>query len=307
MQTTGNTHLDDFELDDNVDLYGRFLDSLQGSPWCNRTSSTSTSTHISSIPAEVFLIIARWIVSNELDVQSLERSALACKGFYLFARDPKLWRLVCRKVWGDRQLGELGGSYTSWRQMFFYRSRLRFNGCYISRTEYFRLGDNSFQDTSYKPVHHVEYYRYLRFFPDGLCLMLTTADEPPIGVKKLKSRTPSRKEIMRGSYRLDNDRVAIALQRKLSLEVPVAMPEKRSRAAPPPPSLSCEQTFHIDLQIQGSTRKRFNQLHWLQYRLTQRRNSIESSSDFHLTQAKYPALYFSRVEHYAQETDSILE
>ena len=297
------------ELDENVDLYARFFDSIQenGGKWCEKSVESITGRHISDLPVELILIITRWIVSNDLDVQSLERSALVCKGFYLHARDPEIWRLICLKVWGV-QLGSLVDSpYSSFRQMYFERSRLRFNGCYISKTEYFRLGENSFQDSSYKPVHHVEYYRYLRFFPDGnVCLMLTTADEPGVGVKKLKSRQAMKREIMNGYYRLNQDIVTIVLHRKMAIEVPTIISEKRTRA-PPPPDMSYEQTFHVELQVQSSSRKRrFNQLHWRQYRVIQRRNGIESSSDFHLDGAKFPVFYFSRVEHYLQETNSIL-
>ena len=40
-------------------------------------------------------------------------------------------------------------------------------GVYISRTTYIRQGEQSL-DTFYSPWHLVEYYRYIRFFPDGL-------------------------------------------------------------------------------------------------------------------------------------------
>lgn len=303
IETPKDTIADEDDLD-GVDLYSRFLDSVQGGRLCSQQNVTS-STHVSDLPIELFHIITKYVVSNDLDTTSLERCALICKGFYLYARDPELWRLICLKVWGVH-LGSLSASsFTTWRQMFFERSRLRFNGCFISKTEYYRLGENSFQDQSYKPVHHVEYFRYLRFFPEGVCLMMTTADEPQIGVKKLNSRQPTKTGIMRGFYRLNQDVVTILLHRKMCVEVPV-ISDKRIKAPPPPP-MDCEQTFHIELQVKSaSTKRRFNQLHWQQYRVIQRRNGVESSSDFHLTPAKYPVFYFSRVEHFSRETNSIL-
>ena len=39
-------------------------------------------------------------------------------------------------------------------------------GVYISRATYIRQGEQSL-DTFYSPWHLVEYYRYIRFFPDG--------------------------------------------------------------------------------------------------------------------------------------------
>ncbi len=41
-----------------------------------------------------------------------------------------------------------------------------FPGCYISKCEYFREGEKSL-DRYYRPFHVVQYYRYVRFFPDG--------------------------------------------------------------------------------------------------------------------------------------------
>lgn len=39
-------------------------------------------------------------------------------------------------------------------------------GCYISKLSYVRPGEKSL-DGYYRPFHMVEYYRYVRFFPDG--------------------------------------------------------------------------------------------------------------------------------------------
>lgn len=303
----GHFDEDEDHLDDTEDLYARFTDSLHeagGGRWC-QNFTTTPSTHISDLPFEVLLIITRWIVSDDLDIQALEKCALVSKGFYLHARDPKLWRVICLKVWGANQLGCLADSaFSSWRQMYFERSRLRFLGCYISKTEYFRLGENSFQDAAYKPVHHVEYYRYLRFFPDGHCLMLTTADEPHTGVKKLKVKHTRRKDVMKGYFRLHNDMVTIMLQRQLTVEVPV-IHDKRGRA-PPPQSMAYSQTFHVELQVISCHKKRFNQLQWKQYRIIQHRNGTESTTEFPLDKAKYPPFNFSKVELYSQETNSVL-
>ena len=43
-------------------------------------------------------------------------------------------------------------------------------GCYISRASYVRAGEQSL-DGLYKPYHLVVYYRFLRFFPDGECVV----------------------------------------------------------------------------------------------------------------------------------------
>lgn len=90
--------------------------------------------------------------------------------------------------------------YPSWREMFLYRHRVHFNGCYISKATYLRYGENSFQDQFYRPVQMIEYYRYIRFFSDGCILMVTTADEPAQTVGKLKNKNP-RNDVLKGHYR----------------------------------------------------------------------------------------------------------
>lgn len=65
------------------------------------------------------------------------------------------------RTWG-LNVGNIPNGFNSWRQMFVDRARLRFNGCYISKTTYIRHGENSFQDQFCRPWHIVTYYRYLR-------------------------------------------------------------------------------------------------------------------------------------------------
>jgi len=44
------------------------------------------------------------------------------------------------------------------------------SGCYISKCVYYRTGEKSL-DCYYRPYHRVEYYRYIRFFPEGKILI----------------------------------------------------------------------------------------------------------------------------------------
>ncbi|KAI4168490.1 MAG: hypothetical protein LQ343_006377 [Gyalolechia ehrenbergii] len=74
----------------------------------------------------------------------------------------------------------LSSTYSSYKQMFRTRPRIRFNGCYISTVNYHRPGaSNAPSNATYtSPVHIVTYYRYLRFFRDGTCVSLLTTAEP---------------------------------------------------------------------------------------------------------------------------------
>lgn len=53
--------------------------------------------------------------------------------------------------------------------MFLQRPHLRFDGVYICRMTYVRQGEQSYIDQTYKPWYLVEYYRFIRVFPDGGC------------------------------------------------------------------------------------------------------------------------------------------
>ena len=82
----------------------------------------------------------------------------------------------------------------SWQDMYAQRPRLLFHGVYISKTSYMREGEPVSRcqcvcvvwscvvwqgmDRNYSPYHLVEYYRYMRFFPDGTVQAITSSDDP---------------------------------------------------------------------------------------------------------------------------------
>lgn len=88
----------------------------------------------------------------------------------------------------------------TWRDIFINRCRVKFDGCYISKITYQRLGENSFQDQFYRPVQIVEYFRLIRFFPNGDLFTMTSADELQVSVNKLKNKRSAMqsREILKG-------------------------------------------------------------------------------------------------------------
>ncbi|XP_053662094.1 F-box only protein 9 [Anopheles marshallii] len=301
---------EDEENLENVDLALRFQTLMARSGKLFERASGDrklivTAAHFSDLPMELILYILRWVVSNDLDLKSLERFACVCRGFYLLARDPEIWRHACMRIWGVN-LGVLKGTtFSSWREMYINRPRLLFHGCYISRTSYLRSGENSFQDQFYRPIQLVEYYRYFRFFADGKVLMLTTADEPQQCVVRLKPRCPAQNEILRGHYRLHDDVVIVAIQRnRPSAPAQMQRPGRKVREIEPEYG---QQTFLMELQIVSTAKRPFSQLHWKQYTMVQQRNNQEKTTQFDLTTTKYPPLYFSRVKSYHLESEGPLK
>lgn len=173
--------------------------------------------------------------------------------------------VVYDRVWGVN-CGTCEPKYQSWRDMYLQRPRLRYNGCYISKTSYIRDGENSFQDRFYRPWHLVEYFRYLRyinvdtvirihaiffpililflalrFFPEGRVLMLTSTDEAQSCVNSLRSRVPRNSSVLIGHYRLHDNFVTLMMKKQ---EIKgVSFTYRRNKREPVHDS--GEQTFHI--------------------------------------------------------------
>lgn len=293
---------DDDDLSLDTDLYSRFQRKVGKNHLVCLMQYEQKCAHISSLPMEIILYILRWVVSIDLDLRSLEMCAAVSRGFYLCTRDSEIWRLACAKVWGVN-CGTKPEPFLSWREMFISRPRLLFNGCYISKTTYIRDGENSFQDQFYRPWHLVKYYRYLRFFPEGKVLMLTSAEEPNQCVGTLRYRNPKHIAVLMGHYRLRDNTVTVLVQRQETKMSSISYRRGKRREIPE----YSEQSFQLKLQIQNHKRKHV-QLSWLGYSVfTRNRNGTESTSRFDLVGTKFPPLWFSRVKSYTIETDTPLQ
>ncbi|KAJ8724604.1 hypothetical protein PYW08_016078 [Mythimna loreyi] len=259
--------------------------------------------HISWLPYEVILVIVRWVVSSELDAWSLERVAAVCRGLYVAAREPDIWRSLCVKTWGIECGVPRASGYSSWRQMFVQRPRVQLNGVYISKTTYIRHGENSFQDQFYKPWYLIDYYRYLRFFSEGLVLMYTTAEEPATCVNHLKYRhAKPGLGIMAGHYRLIGDKVVIVIK-KTNQEKKTAQASNTRFRSRRKEIEQHEQTFHLELELRSVRSHRNVQLVWSRYSVCARR---EQWTQFELTPGKFPPFAFSRVRSYTADTQAPL-
>lgn len=70
------------QLDDLIESFSKDL-SISNQSICQSNFAAGTirtEKHISSLPIEVFILILKYVVSNELDMQSLERFGRVCKG-----------------------------------------------------------------------------------------------------------------------------------------------------------------------------------------------------------------------------------
>ncbi|KAK3553833.1 hypothetical protein QTP70_012201 [Hemibagrus guttatus] len=258
----------------------------------------TSQVHISALPLEVLMYIFRWVVSSDLDMRALEQLSLVCRGFYICARDPEIWRSACLRVWGRSCTKML--PFSSWRNMFLERPRVRFDGVYISKTSYIRQGEESL-DGFYRAWHQVDYYRYLRFFPDGQVMMLTTPEEPPATVPRLRSKNTRMDSIMIGHYRLSQDtdnqtKVYVVVSKRKDEKVPEYQRSRFCRRYPAPES---ERSFHVGLQLSSGGLQRFNKLVWIHHscHIMYRSTGETVITAFDLDKM-YTPLYFARVKSY---------
>uniref|UniRef100_A0A9J7XNL5 F-box only protein 9 n=2 Tax=Cyprinus carpio TaxID=7962 RepID=A0A9J7XNL5_CYPCA len=261
----------DREIDDLLTYFQQQLTLCDGTMKLCEPATDSTQLHISALPFEVLMYIFRWVVSCDLDLRALEQLSLVCRGFYICARDPEIWRSACLRVWGRSCTKML--PFSSWREMFLERPRVRFDGVYISKTSYIRQGEESL-DGFYRAWHQVEYYRYLRFFPDGQVMMLTTPEDPLITVPRLRSK---------------NSRYVQTFSTKY----------QRSRFCRWNPAPEAEHTFHVGLQLSSGGRQRFNKLVWIHHscHITYRSTGETIVTAFDVDKM-YTPLFFARVKSY---------
>lgn len=166
---------------------------------------------IADVPGE--LMIAVLSKMAHADPALLCRFARVCKRFaYLVMTENSVWREICmderygfaamlyrytvnlkgNPLWATkralsdpssptkpRMVDMTPAVYPTHRQQFRHRPRIRFNGAYISTSNYIRQGQAGQSKYTWNhPVHIVTYYRYLRFFRDGTVISLLTTAEP---------------------------------------------------------------------------------------------------------------------------------
>lgn len=289
------------------DLYNKLEKILAKNERLCEPALPQREVHISWLPFELVLLIIKWVVSSELDATSLENMASVCRGFYVATRDQEIWRILCARTWGLNCGNPKSSGYNSWRSMYIERPRLHLHGCYISKTTYLRHGENSFQDQFYRPWYLIAFYRYLRFFPEGLVLMWTTTEEPASSVALLKSRMYKHHlGIMSGHYRLIGDKVVIVVKKNLNEKRPAQVANTRFRARRKDAQEQPDQTFKLELKVKSVRKRRNWQLSWCKYSITYRRGAIDYSTNFDLTSNKFPPFAFSCVRHYTAETEAPL-
>lgn len=128
------------------------------------------------------LLLPGSVVSSIFDLLGpveLCKAAQVCREWRNLAYQPALWRKICMDTWPKFALKEnlnilLDRKYNSWRGMFLHRPRVRFDGIYILRHQY------------WKNETIIAYFRYFRFYADGTCVSLVSPDTPDKVQRRLR-------------------------------------------------------------------------------------------------------------------------
>lgn len=144
-----------------------------------------------------------------------------------------------------------------WRTTFVEQPRLRLNGAYIAACHYTRAGMHE-ENVWVRVVHVVEFYRSLRFLPDGRTLSLLTTDAPSQTVRKMEPSLRGVKGFAIGNWTLH----------------PQGLADDDLYARPPGPKVIVDDlqdktmsryTFRLILKLDKTSRGKWNRLDVLEY------------------------------------------
>lgn len=266
------------------------------------------------LPREVWTTILEILVLTEPELWFTFGVTCKKNAFLAFALLP-IWAKICYLVYPNQvyeeNLGFLGELPVptnpmevlpqyghSWKRMLRERPFVKLLGCYISVVNYYSEGGRQEFSSSWKnPVRTITYYRYLRFYPDGTCVMALTALEPqhvvPQFLRKNKLRrilsNPESKEhinLSKEPHKIYHGHWTITTIGEVSVRVddgPVAY---------------C--TFHYRFQIKNMASVRHAKLAWINYYAVYKEEDREGEMvDFSLKNET--AFKFLRVRSYSTD------
>ncbi|EPY50095.1 F-box protein Pof7 [Schizosaccharomyces cryophilus OY26] len=252
------------------------------------TQPSVTPSLIPKLPDEVLLLIVEQCFENLNDLSYLPLIAQSCKLFAKACRVDSLYRQFCyfsyqQSEWQQTKEDieeEFSSVYhRSWKEMYLKKPRIRFDGCYISVCRYFRPGVS---DTSWnQPVHLISYYRYLRFYPDGTCMVFRTNTEPRYIVRSFGRHTSAFFTPSSSNPTFSNGEVAYMATWSMSPAGQILLSHPVGRA----------YTYAQNLQVKGS------RLKWVSFYSVD--NETFETCDFPLTHHR--DYVFSRVYSYNSE------
>ncbi|SNX86541.1 related to F-box protein pof7 [Melanopsichium pennsylvanicum] len=202
------------------------------------------------------------IVLGGADWQSLEILGRTCWKFRLLTKSPSLWREIVHETYYPPILDpSLTTStlyerhHSDWRTAFINQPRVRLNGCYIAACHYARPGLS--EDAWVRVIHVVEFYRSIRFLPDGTALSLLTTDTPNETVRKLEPGLKA-KGFSKGRWELFEQGLEDDEEEGRPRGPKVVLEDLRDKSMQ-------KYAFRMVFGLRSTTRGRWNKLDLLEY------------------------------------------
>ncbi|SPO24114.1 related to F-box protein pof7 [Ustilago trichophora] len=202
------------------------------------------------------------VVLGGADWQSLEILGRTCWKFRLLTKAASLWRDIVRETYYPPILDPtltLSTLYerhhSDWRTTFINQPRVRLNGCYIAACHYARPGLS--EDAWVRVIHVVEFYRSIRFLPDGTALSLLTTDPPSETVRKLEPALKA-KGFSKGRWELFEEGLEDDEEEGRPRGPKVVVEDLRDKSMQ-------KYAFRMVFGLRSTTRGRWNKLDLLEY------------------------------------------
>ena len=170
------------------------------------TAQEVGSTYMFMLPVEVLVEIFRWVVSSYLDIESMRNMALVCRWFYTCSRVEVLWRSMCIRVWGVACQYPCSYSYC-WRRMYLKRFHIEYSGIYISSIKFMRRYQE--RRYGYYRPHHCQYFKYIRFFPNGTVIIYTTEGKRGVALPVVELPVTKSAGMSLGHFEQEGDTIQI--------------------------------------------------------------------------------------------------
>lgn len=134
----------------------------------------------------------------------------------------KLYKNLCERIYlSQSSKKEIKLTYFKlYKQMLIHRPRLRTNGFYCLRTMYSkaRCQDNFWEEKNFESIE-VNYYRYFRFYDNGIFLYCMDVKDPDEVSNALDNGISdnSRLKIFRGTYSLQGRLIVVEVDVKYTI------------------------------------------------------------------------------------------
>lgn len=194
-----------------------------------------------------------WRTTTGIDYIALENAARTCWRLRLLSAQPRLWRAAVLYTYVAPQALPLAAPRAaSWRDVFLHEPRLKCNGVYIATCHYVQHGLNT-ENVWVNVLHKVEFFRFLRFFPNGRCISLLTSERPADMVHQLEPGMRA-KGLAAGRWHLLPDDGVPPARRGATIVIEDLHD----------PTLA-KYTFQMSLHLRQSAPGRWNRLDMLEY------------------------------------------